>query len=128
MPLLSHAADGLVFIVQEPLCRRSAEGDNALGSYDFDFCPHEGKAGLHLQRSWFSIVGSLVFQRGPKFTDVGNVDAVPGKSHRHQDLIQFLPGFSNKGLASPFFLVARGFSNQHELSLRVARSKDHRVA
>ena len=124
MPGLPELSDGSVFL-EKAFGGARTQRDHHLGFDDVDFGLDEGKGTGQLFGRGFAIVGGLVFRGRSVFTDVGDVNHVAGESHGLEDLVEFLAGGAHEGFGLELFVVAGGFSDEHEVGPGIPAGEDH---
>ena len=71
-------------------------------------------AGGRLLGQWIAVVGGTAFQ------DIGDIDILPLKFHRRQNLIEKLAGPADKGYSLTVFLGAGSLADEHDIRVRIA--------
>mgnify|MGYP003678961626 CR=1 FL=1 len=70
----------------------------------------------------------MVFGRRAEFADVGDINEVAGETHRFEDLVELGSGGADEGFALEFVMIAGGFSDEHEVGLRISAGEDEGFA
>ena len=126
IPSAAHRGDG-AGQSEQPFRCGAAEGEDALGFDDGDFCPDEGHADSHFLGRGLAIIGGLVRRGGPEFDDVGNINFLTGNPHRLEDVVELLACRADERFALALFLVAGGLADEHHAGLGISRGEDHRL-
>ena len=105
-------------IAEQRLCRHRAQRDNYLRLDSRDLPHQKRRAGLAL------IALRRAVSRRTALDDVRNVNILTPQAHGLDHVIEQLPGAAHEGLALLVFVCARSFTNEHQLSFRVADPED----
>jgi hypothetical protein len=129
-----HERNALVFLprsakscdrdlaIEEQTGGRLTEGHDDLGCDCADLSVQEGAAGTDLRRQWIPV------SRRAAFNDVADVDLAARDPDAFLDhLGEKFPRAADKGEAAQIFLLARAFTNEHQVRVGIAVAEDDRL-
>ena len=127
LPIGSQGVEAL-FAFEEAMGGGGSEGDDDLGTHDFDLGENKGAGELDFFGTRGTVIARLTGKGGTKFTDVGEVDLFARETHSLEDGFKLVAGGSGKRFTLLFVLKAGGIADEHELGSGRALGKDEGLA